>query len=244
MTAAGTGPTPPPRLARRSIVVLAIVVLALLAFGTTTQTWITVGLPQDAVQTPDLAVAGSDAATGVTAFALVALAAALAASIAGRVARWVIAVVLVLSGLGIVVTSIGVATDPAAAAVPALGSAVGVSSVTGAVASAGIMPWLAVLAGGLLVLSAPWLIVAGRGWGLNRRYDAGAARAPHAPVGVPPGGSSPSIGDVPPGVDPNATEGTTRRSDEALPGRRDRTRAHADEIDSWDELSRGNDPTG
>ncbi|MBG6224895.1 putative membrane protein (TIGR02234 family) [Arthrobacter sp. CAN_A2] len=270
------------RFTRRGIVVLGIVVLALIAFGTTTQTWLTVRLPQDAVQTPDLAIAGSDAATPVTAFALVALAAALAVSIAGRVARWIIAVILVLSGVGIAMSSAAVALDPSSAAEPAVGTAIGVSGLAGADAASTAMPWLAAAAGVLLVLAAAWVVLAGRTWGVNRRYDAGASRTVHAaPGSAQPGAPASSPGDVPPGVVPGATDASPdatpgARPDAAVdpgtapdaspssptdprmdpstgepepeqagqrPARSQRGSAHADEIDSWDELSRGNDPT-
>jgi uncharacterized membrane protein (TIGR02234 family) len=263
---------PAGRFTRRGTVVLAIVVLALLAFGSTTQTWLSVRLPQEAVQTPDLSIPGSDAATPVTAFALVALAAALAVSIAGRVARWVIAVILVLSGVGIAFSSAAVALDPAAAAEPAIGTAIGVSGSSGAVATVSAMPWLAAGAGVLLVLAAAWVVLAGRTWGVNRRYDAGAARGVHPAAGsLQPGAPAPSTGDVAPGVVP-ATSEAPDATGAADSGPRDaevpdttgaadsdpddavraggraprprRTSAHADEIDSWDELSRGNDPTG
>jgi uncharacterized membrane protein (TIGR02234 family) len=252
--------TPPGRFTRRGIVVLGIVLLALLAFGATTQTWLSVRLPQEAVQTPDITVAGSDAATPVTAFALVALAAALAVSIAGRIARWIIAVLLVLSGVGIAVSSASVALNPEAAAEPAIGAAIGVSGLEGADVSATSMPWLAVLAGALLVLAAAWVVLAGRSWGMNRRYDAGASRAVRPAAGSgQPGAPSPSTGDVAPGVVPRADPGPGSRPDSgtavqadaargaegtgSAPDRPRRATAHADEIDSWDELSRGNDPT-
>lgn len=228
---------PSGRLLRRGSVVLGIVVLALVAFGSTTQTWLVVRLPQEAVQTPDLAIAGSDAATPVTAFALVALAAAIAVSIAGRVARWVIAVILVLSGLGVMLSSAGVALDPAAAAEPAIGAAIGVSGLPGAESEATVLPWLAVAAGLLLVLAAGWVILAGRRWGINRRYDAGRTGAGTEAHGTLPAAPRPSTGDIAPGVVPDEDTGPPARA-----GRR--STAHADEIDSWDELSRGNDPTG
>ncbi|WP_104117348.1 Trp biosynthesis-associated membrane protein [Arthrobacter sp. B1805] len=277
------GQPTPGRFTRRGIVVMGIVVLALLAFGSTTQTWLTVRLPQEAVQTPDLTVAGSDAATPVTAFALVALAAALAVSIAGRIARWVIAVILVLSGTGIALSSLSVASDPASAAEPAIGAAIGVSGLDGARAAATAMPWLAVVAGVLLVLAAAWVVLAGRTWGVNRRYDAGAARpgrAARSPEGgLQPGAPEPSIGDVPPGVVPDTVDGDSVRDSDTdtdtdrdvytdrgtdrggytdrgtdrggytdrgtggARGGRSGASAHADEIDNWDELSRGNDPT-
>lgn len=267
---------------------MGIVLIALLAFGSTTQAWLTVRLPQESVQTPDLSVAGSDAATPVTAFALVALAAALAVSIAGRVARWIVAVILVLAGAGIALSSVSVALDPEAAAEPAIGAAIGVSGLEGADASATPMPWLAVVAGVLLVLAAVWMVLAGRTWGVNRRYDAGAsgaARSTQSTAGdLQPGAPEPSTGDVPPGVvlegsdrlgtsdrpgaagpapaattgagsgagtgtgstdDGRATAGEHMSENSAGATRRGRNRAsaHADEIDDWDELSRGNDPT-
>lgn len=230
------------RASRRGFVVLGIVLLALIAFGSTTQTWLMVRLPQEAVQTPDLEIAGSDAAVPVTAFALVALAAALAVSIAGRVARWVVAVILVLAGAGITVSSASVALEPRAAAEPAIGTAIGVSGSSGAEVSATVLPVVAAIAGVLLVLAAGWVVLAGRSWAVNKRYDAGAARvARPTEAGVLPGDaatSPPSTGDIPPGVsdgpvDPEASEVAESRS----------RNAHADEIDSWDQLSRGNDPT-
>lgn len=196
----------PPAYRRRGAVVLATVIAALAAFGSTTQTWLTVALPQTAVQTPSIQVPGSDAATAVTAFALVGLAAGLAASIAGRVARWVIAGILVVAGAGITFSSVAVPMDPEGSASPAIGEALGVTSQSGASVTVTAMPWVAALAGLLLVLSAVWLVVVGRRWLAARRY-----------------------------------ENRTRES-----GPRDKAAAtdtNADEIDSWDSLSRGEDPT-
>ncbi len=223
--------------------VLGIVLVALLAFGSTTRTWLTVSLPQEAVQSPDLMIAGSDAATPVTAFALVALAAAIAVSIAGRVARWIIATILVLSGVGIALVSGKVALDPSAAAEPAIGAAIGVSSLPGAQSAATAFPWLAVATGVLLVLAAAWVVVAGRRWSVNRRYDTGSRGEAAKAEPLLPGAPAPSTGDIPPAaVQP---EGATRAADtDTRSGRRTTSgSAHADEIDSWDELSRGNDPT-
>ncbi|WP_043847477.1 Trp biosynthesis-associated membrane protein, partial [Crystallibacter crystallopoietes] len=81
MTTTGPAAGPASRWARKGTVVLAAIAASLAAFGTTTQTWLNVRLPQGDVQTPDIAVPGSEAAVAVTALALVGLAAALAASI-------------------------------------------------------------------------------------------------------------------------------------------------------------------
>lgn len=191
--------TPAKAWQRKGTVVLGAVAAAVLAFATTTRTWLDVTLPEAAVQTPQVAVPGSDAATSVTAFALVALAAALAASIAGRIARAVIAVVLLLAGAGVIVASWVIIRDPAQGAAGAIGEATGVSGGAGIEVHMTVMPWLALAAGVLILLSAVWLAVAGRGWKASRRYSTAAAHTDGEPI---------------------------------------------DDIDSWDRLSRGEDPTG
>lgn len=198
-----------PAWRRKSTVVLAAVLVSLAAFGTTTQTWLHVHLPQGGVQTPDLSVAGSDAATSVTALALVGLAAALAVSIAGRVARAVIAVLLGLAGTGIAWTCLRILAEPAAAASAAIGKATGM---IGGAASVTLTPWpaLAAAAGVLMVLCAVWIVAAGRHWPAARKYG-GAGRAK---------------------VQGRKADGSP--ADRSGP---------VDEIDSWDQLSRGNDPT-
>ena len=207
--ASGSSAAAQPRanaLRRRGVVVLATVAAALAAFGSTTQAWLSVTLPQTAVQAPSITIPGSDAATSVTAFALVGLAAGLAASIAGRTARWLIALILTVAGIGIVWSSLAVLTDPVSSAAPAVAEALGVTSQEGVSVSVGSMPWLAVIAGLFLVLCAVWLLIAGRGWRAARRYE--------------------------------KTPGHTASE---APVKRD---SNADEIDSWDSLSRGEDPTG
>lgn len=194
-----------PVWARKGNIVLLIAVLALAAFGTTTQTWLFVHpdpsqLGQAAIGQDGLQVQGSKAATTVTALALVALAGGLAASIAGRVARWIITAIIVLASAGIVAAAATVVADPLAAAQGSIAAATGI---TGGSAQVGLtaFPALAVVAGLLLGLSALLVIPAGRHWKTRTKYDTAAVR----------GGSAP--------------EGPT------------------DEIDSWDRLSRGDDPT-
>ncbi len=192
------------RWQRKGMVVLAAVAVALAAFGTTTQTWLTAHLPGTRVQTPDVSVAGSDAATAVTALALVALAAALAASIAGRIARIVIAVLLAAAGIGIAAASLAVIANPAAAASAAIGEATGqIGGEADVVVT--VFPYLAAVAGILLVATAIWLVLAGRSWAASKKYVPAAERQAD---GMP--------------------------SDRA---------GSVDEIDSWDQLSRGEDPT-
>ncbi|MDR6507771.1 Trp biosynthesis-associated membrane protein [Arthrobacter oryzae] len=194
-----------PVWARKSSLVLIIAAMALAAFGSTTQTWLTVHLDPaqlgQAVNSQDgLQVQGSKAATTVTALALVALAGGLAASIAGRIARWIITAIIVLASAGIVTAAVTVMADPLAAAQGSIAAATGITGSSVQV-SVSAFPALAVVAGFLLGLGALLIIPAGRYWKTRTKYDAAAAGRAGAPEGP------------------------------------------ADEIDSWDRLSRGDDPT-
>lgn len=189
---------------RKAIVVLAAIAASLAAFGTTTQTWLNVRLPEGSVQTPDLAVPGSEAAVAVTALALVGLAAALAATIAGRVARIITAVLLGLAGAGVAAACAMVLADPYAAASSKIGEATGQVGQDAAV-TVTVFPALGLACGLLMVVVAVWLAVAGRHWTTSRKYS--AATGPRQADGSP--------------------------SD----------RGAVDEIDSWDQLTRGTDPT-
>jgi uncharacterized membrane protein (TIGR02234 family) len=193
-----------PGWARKSTVVLLIAALALAAFGTTTQTWLTVHLdPQQldqAAGSDGLQVQGSKAATTVTALALVALAGGLAASIAGKIARWIITAIIVLAAAGIIAAAATVLADPLAAAQGSIAAATGVSGGTADV-SVSTFPVLAVVAGSLLAVGGLLVVPAGRYWKSRTKYDAAAA----GPAGEQTG--------------------------------------PVDEIDSWDRLSRGDDPT-
>jgi uncharacterized membrane protein (TIGR02234 family) len=201
MTAEAPAPSAvkPPRWARKSTVVLATVVLALVVFGATTQTWIEVRLDPTGASNSDLHVQGSKAATAVTALAVVALAGGLAASIAGKIARWIIAVLVALSAAGIILAAVTVLLDPLGAAQGAIAAATGVSGGQ-ADATATAFPVLAIVTGSLLAVCAIILPLAGRHWTSRTKYDAGSRG----------------------------------RKSEGEP---------VDEIDSWDSLSRGEDPT-
>ena len=195
---------PVPVWARKSTLVMLITLLALAAFGTTTQTWISATLDpnqlgqasaQNAIQ-----VQGSKAATTVTALALVALAGGLAAAIAGRIARWFITAIIVLASAGVAAAAGTVLADPLAAAQGSIAAATGVSG-SQALVELTAFPMLAVVAGCLLVLAGLLILPASRYWNSRTKYDAPAAAGAEAPAGP------------------------------------------VDEIDSWDRLSRGEDPT-
>ncbi|WP_461163211.1 Trp biosynthesis-associated membrane protein [Arthrobacter sp. R4-81] len=203
--AGGTGTRPIPAWARKPSIVMIIALMALAVVGTTTQTWITVHLDPaqlgQAVNSQDgLPVQGSKAATAVTALALVALAGGLAASIAGRIARWIITGIVVAASAGIVAAALTVLADPLTASQGAIAAATGISG-SNVQVSVTAFPALAVVAGAMLGLGALLIIPASRYWKARTRFDAAAG-----------------------GTNPEAS-------------------GPADEIDSWDRLSRGDDPT-
>ena len=204
-TTAGTGTRPTPPWARKSFLVMIIALMALAVFGTTTQTWMSVHLDPaqlgQAVKNQDgLPVQGSKGATAVTALALVALAGGLAASIAGRIARWIITAIIVTASAGIVAAALTVIADPLAASQGAIAAATGIAG-SNVQVSVTAFPALAVVAGTLLGLTGLLIIPASRYWKARTRFDAAAA-----------------------GTNPEAS-------------------GPADEIDSWDRLSKGDDPT-
>lgn len=200
-----SGPAAAPRWSRKSTLIMLIALLALAVFGTTTQTWITVHLDpaqlaQGASGQDGLPVQGSKAATAVTALALVALAGGLAASIAGRVARWIITAIVIAASAGIVAAAVTVLADPLAASQGAIAAATGVTG-SSAEVSVTAFPVLAVVAGLLLGLASLLIIPASRYWKTRTKYDPATGSRGAAPAGP------------------------------------------SDEIDSWDRLSRGDDPT-
>ncbi|MET4590458.1 Trp biosynthesis-associated membrane protein [Arthrobacter sp. 754] len=214
-----------PVWARKSTLVLLIAVLALAVFGATTQTWITVNLDPDQLGQAGgqntLPVQGSKAATAVTALAVVALAGGLAASIAGKIARILITAIIILASAGIVAAAATVLADPLAAAQGSIAAATGI---TGGTAEVGVtaFPVLAVVAGALLGLGALLIVPAGRHWKGRTKYDVGAGGVP---AGVSAGGTA-----------AGAAGREAAESSAAAAG-------PVDEIDSWDRLSRGDDPT-
>ncbi|MEV7606734.1 Trp biosynthesis-associated membrane protein [Paenarthrobacter sp. NPDC089322] len=201
MTAGGAVPAArqTPRWARKSTLVLATIVLALAVFGTSTQTWVEVRLDPSVGAINELSVQGSKAANSVTALAVVALAAGLAASIGGKVARWIIAAIVALTAVGIVLAAATVLADPLGAAQGSIAAATGISGGQADVDTT-FLPVIAIVAGALLAVCAVLLPFAGRYWKSRTRYDT-AARA------------------------------------------KERGEGPVDEIDSWDSLSRGEDPT-
>lgn len=170
----------PRRSTKRSVMLLGLLG-AVLAMATSTRTWINVQPEVGNVKIPLIEVAGSDAATAVAALAVVALAGALAAMIAGKIARWIIAVILLLAGAGIAGSAISVLSDPVFAAATKVGEATGLNSSGGAY-NLTIWPWAAVLAGLVLVGTALLLGLTSRNWAGSRKYARDAADSSGKPA--------------------------------------------------------------
>jgi hypothetical protein len=169
----------------------------------------------------EVVVSGTDAAPGVSAAALVLVAAALALGLVGRVGRWVVLTVAAASGVVTTVAALGVALDPEPSARSAVADATGVTELTAPVELTAA-PWVAAALGVLTVLAVAWVAVGSRSWARagTRHERATAAGAP----GTEGGGVV---------VEPDPA---------AVP----RDPAAADDLtdhDAWDALSRGEDPT-
>ena len=104
------------------------------------------------------------------ALSIVAVAAALAGTIAARIARPIVAVVQALVGVGIVAFTVTTLRDPVTAAAGAVSTRFGVERVDGVDYAVTVWPWLCVVGGVLVVLAALLLLFSGRG-STSHRYE-------------------------------------------------------------------------
>ncbi|MDN4615448.1 Trp biosynthesis-associated membrane protein [Leifsonia sp. F6_8S_P_1B] len=232
------------------LTLLVIVVASGLVLLAATQTWFSVALTDTAEHGATLTVAGSAAAPALTALALAGLALTAALAIAGPVFRIVLALLGVLLGGSILFSAGSALADPLRASSSAVTTATGVageSSVARLVhgVDTSLWPWAAILGGVLLILGSAAAVVLSRLWpGSSRKYetrfqtteggDAAAALAAAAAAAE----ADERAADAAVSDDAEAravAEGET----EAGPASLDRDTA----IDSWDDLSRGDDPT-
>lgn len=189
-----------PGWAKPSAVMAGSMLAAGLGFASTLPTWIRAEVTT-VIATHVIDISGAQAASTVSALALVALVASVALRIAGARLRKLLALLIVLAGAGVAVAAFGVQADPVSAA------AAQVSAATGTTAAANsyeltAMPWLGIVAGSLIALCGFWAFVASSLWKSGRKYDRAARR-------------------------------DSRIEHETNP----------DEIDTWDSLTAGDDPT-
>ncbi|WP_277210511.1 Trp biosynthesis-associated membrane protein [Isoptericola croceus] len=159
----------------RSRAVVALLLLGGAAFAVSAPVWLRTTVatalePEVAVEVP-----GTTASPVVSAAAFVVLAGALAATLAGRVARWVALVAAGLAGATVALGAVVVLRDAQAPAVSAAADAAGVTTLTSPV-EVTVWPWLT-LAVGISVVVVTVLAVLGlRSWsrGDGRHERAGA----------------------------------------------------------------------
>lgn len=197
----------------------------------------------------EVTVAGTSAAPGVSAAALVLVAAALALGLVGRVGRWVVLAVAAASGAVSAAAALGVALDPEPSARSAVADATGVTELTAPVTLTAA-PWIAAGLGVLTVLVVVWVALGSRAWaGASTRHErapaAGSVGGDGATSGAAPGassGGSSSVGSSSAGADDAGTDGPgadARPTGTRAAGEPDGLTDH----DAWDALSRGEDPT-
>lgn len=158
----------------RLAVVLGVLLAGALAVLSSTQTFATATVT--GVREP-VVVAGSAAAPALAPLGIVALALGIALTIAGRGARIVLGVVLVLLGAGIVACALPNVLDDATGTHAAIVTATGVSDVDPFVLSRTGTAWplLGVVAGALAALLGLGVVVRGRRWSTGgRRFRADA----------------------------------------------------------------------
>lgn len=210
--------------------------LALLA---ATQTWFGVHLTDVASHVSTLGVPGSAAAPALTALALAGLALTAALAIAGPVFRIVLALLGALLGVSVLVSAGTALADALRASSSAITTATGVageSSIRRLVDAVDVQfwPWLAVAGGMLIVLASGAVVVTSRVWpGSSRKYQTRFAGEDGRDAAAVLGTSDA------PGSDDDEARALAEGETAAEPTTLDRDTA----IDSWDELSRGDDPT-
>lgn len=192
-----------PRRISRGMTVVIILLGGVIALIGATQTWVT-ATGFEAAHIDQIQLSGQEASPVITAMALVTIAAGAALSIARRVGRWVIGVLVILAGATLGAVTISIQSNPGAAVAQKIAETTGTTGATqlAPVVEVSVLPWLTVLGGLIAVIGGLLTLVAGGRWivGKTKKYD----------VAGP-----------------------------AVPDRDGRL----DEIDTWDELSRGEDPT-
>jgi uncharacterized membrane protein (TIGR02234 family) len=210
------------------------ILVAVLASGlvltASTQTWFTLHLVATSGHSGALSVSGSEAAPAIAALSLAGVAFGGALALAGRVLRYVLALLGVILAVGVIGSTVSAIADPVGTGITVVSKATGIagdSSVRAIVGRVDTSAWpalaltggiaLAVVALGVAVSGHLWP-VASRRYGATEEVSAGERRA--------------STDTESSGVD-----------DDAVSADDVRARARDAAIDDWDELSRGDDPT-
>lgn len=235
----------------RRTVVLSLLLLGGLSVLSATPTWLSTTASTALDPSVAVSVSGTTAAPGVSAAALVVVAAALSLGLVGRVARWVSLAVVALGGAVIGGSALSFVLSPDAAARSGVADATGVAT-TPAQIDLSPAPYVTVLLGAAVLLVAVWAAFARVDWAQrSRRYDTRTApsghgadaahgtRAAGAAGTVPAVGAVGAVAAAGPAV-PSGAESAALPAPEAAHGADPDAR---DERDTWDALTQGDDPT-
>jgi uncharacterized membrane protein (TIGR02234 family) len=170
-TSDGHGPTASAARPDRRRAILVVLALALLTLLTAVPVWLrTSGSTALQGEVP-VSVAGTQAAPGIPAAALVLLSAGVAIGLVGRAGRWVLVGAVALSGALAVVSAALVLADPGEPARTAVAAATGVETLVTPVALS-LWPSVAVAVGLLVVAAAGWLAATSGRWARpSARHD-------------------------------------------------------------------------
>lgn len=225
------------RIARRTAVLVALAAGAVI-LGTGAQPWIeSTGI--SGLVTASVTTTGNQAAAVVPAMGLVGLAAGIALSMARRIGRWVTGVLMVLAGAAAGMSAVTAALDPATAAQGQVAAASGTTS-GAAEHVVTAWPWFTLAGGALLVLCGLAVLFLGRGWTSSRRHESPVSRGGATPA-APATPATSVAADGATGATTGATTGASTSASTGASGTR--AERDLDEIDAWDELTRGGDPT-
>lgn len=238
--------------------VLALLVLGGASVAAAAPTWLTTYASTVLDPRVEVTVTGTSAAPGVSAAALVVVAAGLALGLVGRVARWFSLLVVLLGGLVVAVSALTVVLSPEAAARSGVAEATGIDGATGDV-TVSVAAYLAVLCGLGIVAVAVRTAVAPIDWGSrSTRYDTpahgGSGASTHADAGADGDGGAGAGAGAGAG---STRDGTGETAGRATPGRAATSSPRSgsaasgtgadlealDERDAWDALTQGDDPS-
>jgi uncharacterized membrane protein (TIGR02234 family) len=213
-----SGPGPRPRRRERFLVGLVVVLGAALMLLAVSRTWAHAVVQDPLAGRLSVDATGRQAAPIVAAVALVALAGAVAVLTLRTVGRVVAGLLLVLSGAAAMAAAVDVGRTPTDALRSVVADVTGRSGEALPLAQRTPWPWVALVGALLVVAGGAAAVVRARAWassaGLPGRYDS-------------PVGGAPSTGDGRP----------------AAPAGADERAAEAGVPDTWERLSRGEDPT-
>lgn len=147
-----------------------------LALVAATQPWATIVLVEGAAAAGALQVSGQDLNASLSPVAIAALAAALALTIAGKIFRRVLGILVAALGAGAIAVAVGVLADPVGAAA---GRIAEITAISGAdqlalVQSSALSVWplVTAIAGGALIVFGLLVVILSGRWGTaGRKYE-------------------------------------------------------------------------